>query len=58
MAGIKTIGPIAPNWAPHGSYLLLAVQVHTKHTAGFAVNNWSPDLLRSALFNPFPTPLF
>ena len=26
---LKPIGPIAPNWTPWWSYLLLAVQVHT-----------------------------
>ena len=30
LIGIKPIGPITPNWAPHWSYLLLAVGVHAK----------------------------
>jgi hypothetical protein len=38
-AGIKPIGPIAPNWAPHWSYILWTVQVHNNTRADFTENN-------------------
>jgi hypothetical protein len=36
--GLKSIGLIAPNWAPCWSYLLLPVYTR-QHTAGFTENN-------------------
>ena len=48
-AGIKPIGPIAPNWAPHWSYTLWTDQVHTTTHCRFYREQLDPALLRPAL---------
>ena len=49
---LKPIGPIATNWAPLWNYLILAVQVHTQHTADYTENSIGPrtEIIFSWLF--------
>jgi hypothetical protein len=48
---IKSIGPIAPNWTPHWSYLLSAIQAHTTtHCTDYTENNWATYPLRPVIF--------
>ena len=49
MTGLKWIGPIAPIWALHWSYLLLAVEVHTTTYCRFYREQLRPALELSTL---------
>jgi len=48
-AGLKSIGQIAPNWVPRGSYLLSTVQAQTTHWRYYRERHWVPHLLRMVL---------
>jgi hypothetical protein len=50
MADLTPNGQLSPNWAPHWSYLLSVVQVHTTtHCMFYREQHWAPHVLRPAL---------